>query len=87
MSWKTSSPSSLSTADDVYQALRVRAALNDRSAEAEVSSGFEELVQPLNGTDLATALLAMGAQVGLTHEEHALFERDKSLPQEIDFQD
>ncbi len=72
--------------DDVYRAIKVRAALNDRSAEAEVRAVLEELVQPLNGADLAKALLALGQQVGLTDEEHALFERDKSLPREIDLQ-
>ena len=70
--------------DDVYRAIRVRAALNDRSAEAEVRAVLEELVEPMSGTDLAQALLEFGRQVGLTDEEHALFERDKSPAREID---
>ena len=69
--------------DDVYRAIRVRAALNDRSAEAEVRAVLEELVEPMSGTDFAQALLEFGRQVGLTDEEHALFERDKSPAREI----
>lgn len=73
--------------DDVYRATKVRAALNNRSAEAEVRAVLEELVQPLNGPDLAKALLALGQQVGLTDDDLQYFKRDKSPPREIDFGD
>ena len=70
--------------DDVYRAIRVRAALNDRSAEAEVRAVLEELVQPLNGADLAKTLHDFGRDVGLTDDDLQYFKRDKSPPREID---
>jgi plasmid stability protein len=70
--------------DDVYRAIRVRAALNDRSAEAEVRALLLSATTANGSLDVGEALLALGQRVGLTDEEHALFERDKSLPREIE---
>jgi hypothetical protein len=52
-----------------------------------VRAVLEELVQPLNGADLAKALLALGQQVGLTDDDLRYFKRDKSPTREIDFGD
>lgn len=70
--------------DDVYRAIRVRAALNDRSTEAEVRAVLEELVQPLNGADLAKSLHDFGRDMGLADDDLQDFKRDKSPPREID---
>lgn len=66
--------------DDVYRLLKVRAALNDRSAEAEVRAMIQSATSSEGGIDEGEALLAIGRQVGLTDAEHALFARDKSAP-------
>ncbi len=48
--------------DEVHRALRVRAALNGRSAEAEVRAIIESAVAPK--TNLADTLAAIGQSLG-----------------------
>ena len=58
--------------DEVHRALRVRAALNGLSAEAEVRAIIESAVAPK--TNLADALSAIGQSVGGVEVD---FVRDK----------
>lgn len=71
--------------DDVHHALKVRAAMNNRSAEAEVRDILTAAATGTGPISLGEVVLAFGRQVGLTDEEHALFERDKSAPGERTF--
>ncbi len=71
--------------DETYRAIKVRAALNDRSAEAEVRVLIQEAVQPRSGGTLLEALQRFGREVGMTDDDLALFERDRSAPREVDF--
>ena len=64
--------------DDVYRAIRVRAALNDRSAEAEVRAVLEDLVRPASGADLAKTVHDCGRDVGLIDDDLHSFERDRT---------
>lgn len=58
--------------DEVHRALRVRAALNGRSAEAEVRAIIESALAPK--TNLADALGAIGQSLGGVEVD---FARDK----------
>ena len=66
--------------DDVYRALRVRAARNGNSTEAEVRAILKQTVKPQGRVKLGSVLAEIGRKVNLTDEEIALIEqvRDKS---------
>lgn len=55
--------------DDVHRALRVRAAGNGRSTEAEVREILASAVKPESRLRLGEALAALGREIGLTAED------------------
>ena len=55
--------------DDVHRALRVRAALHGRSAEAEVREILATAVKPESRVRLGDALAALGLKIGLTNAD------------------
>ena len=61
--------------DEVHRALRVRAALHGRSAEAEVRVTLEESTQPEGRVRLGSMLSSIGRSANLTSEEFACFEK------------
>ena len=61
--------------DDVHRALRVRAAQNGRSTEAEVREILANVVKPEKRVRLGDALAALGRKIKLTSEDFAVFER------------
>jgi len=67
--------------DEVHHALRVRAANNKRSTEAEVRAILTLAVRPHPPVPMGDALAALGKKLGLTNEDFAVFEqiRDKTL--------
>lgn len=73
--------------DDVHRALRVRAAENGRSTEAEVREILAAAVKPEKRVRVGDALAAIGRKVGLTDEEFAVFEsvRDKTPAKPLSF--
>ena len=65
--------------DEVHRALRLRAARNGRSTEAEVRAILEDATKPEGRTRLGSLLAGLGQQAGLTDEEFAAFtQRDKT---------
>ncbi len=70
---------------EVHRALRVRAALRDRSTEAEVRAILEETVLPEGRAALGSLLTAVGQRAQLTDEEFAGFmQRDTAPARPID---
>ncbi|KGM27444.1 plasmid stabilization protein [Photorhabdus luminescens] len=65
--------------DEVHRALRVRAAIHGRSAEAEVRAILEESVKAEGRIKLGSMLAEIGRQSKLTDEEFTAIEqiRDK----------
>lgn len=65
--------------DEVHRALKVRAALNDRSTEAEVRAILSETVLTTGRVKLGTLLFNIGRQSRLTDEEYAeIIQRDST---------
>lgn len=73
--------------DDVHRALRVRAAQNGRSTEAEVREILATVVKPEKRVRVGEALAAIGRKIGLTNEDFVVFEsvRDKTPAQPLSF--
>ena len=61
--------------DEVHRALKIRAAANGRSAEAEVRQILASTVRPESTVPFGQLLVEIGRDVQLTDEEHAVFER------------
>jgi plasmid stability protein len=59
--------------DDVYRALRVRAAAHGRSTEAEVREILAAAVKPEERVRVGDALAAIGRKVRLTDEDLTFF--------------
>lgn len=55
--------------DEVHRALRVRAAENGQSTEAEVRQILANAVNPPNRIKMGNAMSALGQQIGLTNED------------------
>jgi len=55
--------------DEVHRALRVRAAENGRSTEAEVREILASAVKPESRLRMGEALSALGREVGITDSE------------------
>jgi len=55
--------------DMVHRALRMRAAQNGRSTEAEVRAILTTAVQPAATVRMGDALSALGQEIGLTNED------------------
>ena len=75
--------------DEVHRAIRVRAAMHGRSAEAEVRSILEQAAKPQGRLKLGTLLASIAREAGgLSDEELALFEnaRDKTPAQPMRFE-
>lgn len=74
--------------DEVHRALRVRAALHGNSMEEEVRLILHAAVSTEGRVKLGSLLAEIGAEVGLTDEEFALFEgvQDRSPAQPVDFE-
>ena len=60
--------------DEVHRALRVRAAGNGRSTEAEVRDILASAVKPENRVRMGDALAALGREIGLTNEDFEALE-------------
>lgn len=73
--------------DEVHRALRVRAARNGRSAEAEIRIILENAVQPEGRVKLGSLLAGIGRKINLTDDEFSVFERsrDKNPAKPMDF--
>ena len=70
----------------MHRALRLRAAQNGRSFEAEVRTVLEAAVRPWMRLKPGSWLAGIGKQVRLTEQETALInERDQSPPRAVDF--
>ena len=74
--------------DDVHRALRVRAARNGNSTEAEVRAILKQTVKPESRVKLGSLLAEIGRKVKLTDEEFALIAqvRDKSPARDVSFE-
>lgn len=74
--------------DEVRRALRVRAARNGRSAEAEIREILEQAVKPEGRVLLGSLLSSIGRQAKLSDDEFAVFERtrDTTAAQTLDFE-
>ena len=75
--------------DEVHRAIRIRAAMHGRSAEAEVRDILEQAAKPEGRMKLGTLLASIAREAGgLSDEELALFEnaRDKTPAQPMRFE-
>lgn len=74
--------------DEVHKALKARAKLHNRSAEAEVRAILEEAVRPENRLQMGDALVSLGRKVGLTDEDFEAVEqgRDKTPAEPMRFE-
>ena len=74
--------------DEVYRALRVRAAVHGSSAEAEVRAILEDSVKAEGRIKLGSMLAEIGGQAKLTDEDFALIEqvRDMTPAKPVDFE-
>ena len=74
--------------DEVHRALRVRAALQGHSMEAEVRAILESAVSPAGRVKLGSLLADLGQQARMSDEEFAVFEqvRDKTPAHPVNFE-
>ena len=74
--------------DEVHRALRIRAARNGNSTEAEARAILKSAVQPEARIKLGSMLAEIGREVGLTEEEFATFQqvRDKTPAEPVKFE-
>jgi len=74
--------------DAVHRALRVRAAQNGHSTEAEVRDILAAAVMPKSRIRLGDALAELGREIGLTDEDAAIFDeiRDKTPAEPLRFE-
>lgn len=74
--------------EDVHRALRVRAALQGRSTEAEIRDILEKAAKPEGRVKLGSLLASIGREVGLTNEDVEAFDslRDKAPAQPESFE-
>lgn len=74
--------------DEVHNALKARAKLHHRSAEAEVRAILEEVTRPDTRLKMGDALAELGRKVGLTNEDFAVFDqvRDKTPAEPMRFE-
>jgi plasmid stability protein len=74
--------------DEVHRALRVRAATNGRSTEAEIRDILEATVRPPGRLRMGTALAELGRRVGLTDKDIESIERarDRAPAEPLSFE-
>jgi antitoxin FitA len=71
--------------DEVHRALRVRAATNGRSTEAEVRAILEQAVRPSGRVELGSLLAEIGRDAALSEADiSALTGRDRSPARPLD---
>jgi len=68
--------------DEVHRAIRVRAAHNSRSIEAEMRDILETTVKPPGRARLGSLLSGIGRTLQLTEEEFAVFDNIRPRTQE-----
>jgi len=73
--------------DETHRALKSRAALHQRSAEAEMRAILDDAVRPLERVRLGTTVAEMSQKIGLTNEDVEAVERlqTKSTSEPISF--
>ncbi len=73
--------------DEVHRTLRIRAAQNDNSTEAEARAILKSAVQPEARIKLGSMLAELGREVGLAEEEFAIFQqvRDRTPAEPVKF--
>lgn len=64
-----------SLSDETHRAIKARAALHKRSAEAEMRAILEAAVRPLQRLRLGSAIAEMSRQIGLTNEDVEVLEQ------------
>jgi antitoxin FitA len=74
--------------DEVHRAIKIRAASNNRSAEAEMRDILETVVMPKERVKLGTALSSISREYGLTEEDVEALERtfDKTPAEPMTFE-
>jgi plasmid stability protein len=74
--------------DEVHRALRVRAAHNGHSMEAEVREILQSAISPPGRVKLGSLLADMGRRAKLTDKEFGVFEqvRDKAPARPVNFE-
>lgn len=74
--------------DDVHRALRVRAARNGNSTQAEVRAILKQTVKPEGRIKLGSILAKIGREIKLTDEEFAIIDNvcDKSPARHASFE-
>lgn len=74
--------------EEVHRALKLRAARQGRSTEAEVRAILEEAVKPPGRVRLGSLLHAIGRRARLSDDEVALFEqtRDRTPAEPLHFE-
>lgn len=74
--------------DDVHRALRVRAAHNGRSTEAEVREILASVVKPDSRLRMGEALAALSRKIHLTDDDFDVFDqtRDKKPAEPMRFE-
>jgi len=64
--------------DEVHRSLRVRAARNGRSTEAEVRAILTDIAKPDQRLRMGEALALLGRKAGLTDEDIAFVDKARS---------
>jgi len=74
--------------DDVHRAIRVRAAMHGRSAEAEMRDILEKAAKPEGRAKLGSMLFKLGRDLGLTDQDVETLQklRDKTPAVPMDFE-
>lgn len=74
--------------DDVHRALRVRAAMHGRSAEAEIRDILEKATKPEGRVKLGSLLASIGSEAGLSNADIEAFSnlRDKTSAEPVSFE-
>jgi len=74
--------------EETHRALRVRAAANGRSTEAEIRDILEKAAKPEGRIKLGSLLAAIGREAGLTHKdvESILRHRDRKPAKPMTFE-
>lgn len=72
--------------EEVHRAIRVRAAQNGRTLQAEMREILTTAVAPEGRVKLGDLLADIGRRVNLTEEEMAVFERDPSPARAASFE-
>ncbi|MDR1581368.1 MAG: Arc family DNA-binding protein [Synergistaceae bacterium] len=64
--------------DEIHRALRVRAAANGHSMEAEIREILKNTLKPERRIKMGDALAELGSRLGLTNDDFAIIERTYS---------